>query len=170
MTNTFQSCQPSAMTRAEFVGAFGAVYEHSAWVAVRAYDAGITAIHDGPTELHRVMADVLLSASIDEQLAVIRAHPSLGDRVAVALTASSLAEQAGAGLQDCSPQEFARFQELNAAYVAKFGFPFIMAVKGSGRLAILKAFETRIHHDRDVETHAALLEINKIALFRLAEL
>jgi OHCU decarboxylase len=86
------------------------------------------------------------------------------------LTAASTGEQAGAGIHQCTPEEFQRFTELNAAYKAKFGFPFIMAVKGSNRHQILAAFETRIHHEAATEFACALAEINKIALFRLQAL
>jgi len=83
------------------------------------------------------------------------------------LTAASTSEQAGAGIHECTPDEFARFTELNDAYKAKFGFPFIMAVKGSNRHQILAAFEERIHNSPEQEFARALAEINKIALFRL---
>ena len=118
------------------------------------------------------MADILLSASHEAQLALINAHPDLAGKAAVRgeLTASSTAEQSGAGIHECTAEEFARFTELNDAYKAKFKFPFIMAVKGSNRHQILAAFETRIHNPVDIEFKCALAEINNIALFRLLTL
>jgi OHCU decarboxylase len=107
-----------------------------------------------------------------EQLALINAHPDLAGKAAVRgeLTASSTAEQAGAGISECTAEEFSRFTQLNDAYKAKFGFPFIMAVKGSNRHQILAAFEERIHNSPEQEFACALAEINKIALFRLQQL
>jgi len=170
MSKLFKTCQPSTMARAPFVSTFADIYEHSAWVAERAYDGTLDASHDSVEGLHRLMSAIILSASQDAQLALIRAHPDLGGKVSVALSDSSTAEQKGAGLQDCSALEFARFQELNDAYVLKFTFPFIMAVKGTGRLEILDAFEKRLHHDAANEMAKALAEINKIAFFRLEDL
>ena len=118
------------------------------------------------------MSDLLLSADHDRQLALINAHPDLAGKAAVQgqLTEASTHEQAGAGIHQCTEEEFQRFTELNEAYKAKFKFPFIMAVKGSDRHQILAAFETRIHNPADVEFKCALAEINKIALFRLRQL
>ena len=115
---------------------------------------------------------ILLSASHEAQLALINAQPDLAGKVAVRgeLTASSTSEQAGAGIHECTAEEFARFNELNDAYKAKFGFPFIKAVKGSNRHQILAAFEERIHNTPEQEFQTALAEINKIAMFRLQQL
>lgn len=105
-------------------------------------------------------------------MALIQAHPDLAGKAAVArtLTEASTREQAGAGLDQCTAEEYDRFVTLNDAYKARFGFPFIMAVKGSDRHAILQAFETRLAHTVDEEFSQALAEINKIALFRLQDL
>ncbi|PAU51511.1 2-oxo-4-hydroxy-4-carboxy-5-ureidoimidazoline decarboxylase [Pseudomonas indica] len=168
----FQTLTPSSLDRDAFVAAFADIYEHSPWVAEKAYDLGADASLDDIDGLHQRMADILLSASRDAQLALINAHPDLAGKAAVRgeLTASSTSEQAGAGIHECTPEEFARFTELNDAYKAKFGFPFIMAVKGSNRHQILAAFEERIHNTPDEEFARALAEINKIALFRLQQL
>lgn len=168
----FQTLTPSSLGRDAFVATFADIYEHSPWVAERAYDLGADASLDDIDGLHQRMADILLSASRDAQLALINAHPDLAGKAAVRgeLTASSTSEQAGAGIHECTPEEFARFTELNDAYKAKFGFPFIMAVKGSNRHQILAAFEERIHNTPDEEFARALAEINKIALFRLQQL
>ncbi|MDX1725389.1 MAG: 2-oxo-4-hydroxy-4-carboxy-5-ureidoimidazoline decarboxylase [Pseudomonas sp.] len=168
----FQTLTPSRLSREDFVKVFADIYEHSPWVAEKAFDLGLDQSVDEVDGLHQRMADILLSASHEAQLALINAHPDLAGKAAVRgeLTASSTSEQSGAGIHECSAEEFARFTELNDAYKAKFGFPFIMAVKGSNRHQILAAFETRIHHSAEQEFQTALAEINKIALFRLQAL
>lgn len=168
----FQTLTPSRLSREDFVKVFADIYEHSPWVAEMAFDLGLDDSVDEVDGLHQRMADILLSANHEAQLALINAHPDLAGKAAIRgeLTASSTAEQAGAGISECSAEEFARFTELNDAYKAKFGFPFIMAVKGSNRHQILAAFETRIHHAPEQEFQTALAEINKIALFRLQAL
>ncbi|WP_372867436.1 2-oxo-4-hydroxy-4-carboxy-5-ureidoimidazoline decarboxylase [Pseudomonas sp.] len=168
----FQSLTPSRLSREDFVKVFADIYEHSPWVAEKAYDLGQDASIDEVDGLHQRMADLLLSASHEMQLALINAHPDLAGKAAIQgeLTESSTSEQAGAGIQQCTAEEFARFTQLNDAYKAKFGFPFIMAVKGSNRHQILAAFEERIHNAPEQEFACALAEINKIALFRLQQL
>lgn len=168
----FQTLTPSALSRSAFIEAFADIYEHSPWVAEKAYDLGLDASLDEVETLHQRMAEILLSASHEAQLALINAHPDLAGKAAVRgeLTASSTSEQAGAGIHECSAEEFARFTELNDAYKARFGFPFIKAVKGSNRHQILAAFEQRIHNTPEQEFATALAEINKIALFRLQQL
>ncbi|MFP3516609.1 2-oxo-4-hydroxy-4-carboxy-5-ureidoimidazoline decarboxylase [Pseudomonas sp. SIMBA_077] len=168
----FKSLKPSTLSREAFVAAFADIYEHSPWVAEKAYDLGLDASVDHVETLHQRMSDLLLSADHSQQLALINAHPDLAGKAAIQgqLTEASSNEQAGAGIHQCSPEEFQRFTELNEAYTAKFKFPFIMAVKGSDRHQILAAFETRIHNSADAEFKCALAEINKIALFRLLQL
>ncbi len=168
----FQTLTPSSLSREEFVTVFADIYEHSPWVAEKAFDLGRDDSINDIDGLHQRMADLLLSASHATQLALINAHPDLAGKAAVRgeLTASSTSEQAGAGIHACTAEEFARFTELNDAYKAKFGFPFIMAVKGSNRHQILAAFEERIHNSPEQEFACALAEINKIALFRLQQL
>ncbi|MDH4607252.1 2-oxo-4-hydroxy-4-carboxy-5-ureidoimidazoline decarboxylase [Pseudomonas sp. BN102] len=168
----FQTLNPSSLSRDAFVEAFADIYEHSPWVAEKAFDLGQDAQIDEIDALHQRMADLLLSASHEAQLALINAHPDLAGKAAVRgeLTEASTSEQAGAGIHECTAEEFARFTELNDAYKAKFGFPFIMAVKGSNRHQILAAFEERIHNSPEAEFARALAEINKIALFRLQQM
>ena len=168
----FQSLTPSSLSREDFVKAFADIYEHSPWVAEKAYDLGDLHSLDDIETLHARMSDILLSADHATQLALINAHPDLAGKAAVQgqLTEASTNEQAGAGIHQCTAEEFARFTELNDAYKAKFAFPFIMAVKGSNRHQILAAFETRIHHSAQTEFACALAEINKIAMFRLQTL
>ena len=164
--------RPREMTREAFLARFGGVYEHSPWVAEGVLAAGHGSAHDSAEGLQSAMARVVEAAGRDRQLALLRAHPDLAGRLAVAggLTASSTAEQASAGLDRCTPAEFARFQDLNAAYREKFGFPFIMAVRGRSRTEILAAFERRVANDAETEFATALAEVHKIALLRLREL
>ncbi|RJG09785.1 2-oxo-4-hydroxy-4-carboxy-5-ureidoimidazoline decarboxylase [Pseudomonas cavernicola] len=168
----FQTLTPSQLTREAFVAAFADIYEHSPWVAEKAFDLGLDTSVDAIDGLHQRMADILLSADKAAQLALINAHPDLAGKAAVRgeLTQASTSEQSGAGIHECTAEEFQRFTELNDAYKAKFAFPFIMAVKGSNRHQILAAFEERIHNSTDAEFTRALAEINKIALFRLQTL
>jgi OHCU decarboxylase len=166
------SSPPGDLDRVAFVARYGGAYEHSPWIAEALFDRGPAARTSGAESLHRAMMAVVEAAPRERQLALLRAHPDLAGRLAVRgeLTAASSAEQAGAGLDRCSPAEFARFTELNDAYKAKFGFPFIMAVKGRQRAEILAAFERRLGHDPAVEFRTALDEVHKIALFRLRDL
>ncbi|KAA1182613.1 2-oxo-4-hydroxy-4-carboxy-5-ureidoimidazoline decarboxylase [Rhizobium tropici] len=157
------------ISRADFIGRFGGVFEHSPFIAERAYDAG--AITEPLTSggVHAALVRFFRAASEAERLGVLQAHPDLAGRLAIAgeLTEDSRKEQAGVGLDRLSPAEHARFTELNAAYVSKFGFPFIIAVKGLGKEDILAAFETRIDNDRDTEFATATAQVEKIALLRL---
>jgi OHCU decarboxylase len=163
---------PSQMSREAFVAAFGGIFEHSPWVAEGAWDAGLNGKADQAADLHARMCAVLRAANHDRQLGVLNAHPDLAGRLAVAgqLTAESTAEQASAGLDKCSPQEFERLQTLNEAYKAKFGFPFIMAVKGRTRAEITRAFEERVNNDAETEFPTALRQVEQIALLRLNDM
>jgi OHCU decarboxylase len=163
--------QSQALGRAAFLALYGPVYEHSPWIAEAVFDSGLTEDHRTAEGLQAAMAAVVEAAPHDRQLALLRAHPDLAGRLAIRgeLTPQSAAEQAGAGLGDCSPSEFQRFTALNEAYKAKFGFPFIMAVKGRGRAEILAAFERRAGSDPAAEFRTALDEVHKIALLRLRE-
>lgn len=169
MSDRTLSPRPSQLDKAAFVAAYGEIYEHSPWVAELTWDKGLTAAQDTPAGLAEAMSEVLASAPAARQLEVIRAHPDLAGKAAVAgeLTDDSTREQAGAGLDQCSPEEMARFERLNAAYKAKFDFPFVMAVKGSDRYAILDAFETRLENAPAEERRTAVAQINRIARFRL---
>lgn len=155
------------MSADAFVERYGGIYEHSPWVAERAADV----LDDTVTteQLASVMADCVDNASIDLQLELIRAHPDLAGRAQIAgeLTAESTDEQASAGLDRCTKQEYEQFQSLNARYKEKFGFPFVMAVRGSDRARILEAFERRLQNDYAAEFETALAEIHKIARLRL---
>ena len=170
--DNFTTCVPEPMSREEFVGHFKDIYEHSPWVAERVFERGLSGAVASKQALAQAFAEEMLAATKDEQLALIKAHPDLAGKAAIAgtLTAASTSEQAGAGIQYCTDSEFAEFNKLNAAYKEKFGFPFIKAVKGSNRHAILAAFKQRIEHDKETEFRQALIEINKIASFRLADM
>ncbi|QEM82840.1 2-oxo-4-hydroxy-4-carboxy-5-ureidoimidazoline decarboxylase [Halomonas binhaiensis] len=163
--------RPSQMDKATFVATYGDVFEHSPWVAEEAYDRGLSEAHDEPGMLAEHMGKVLEDADIERQMQVIRAHPDLAGKAAAAgeLTDDSTREQAGAGLDQCTADELARFTHLNDAYKARFGFPFIMAVKGGNRHAILAAFEERLNNSIDQERDEAVLQINRIARFRLED-
>jgi OHCU decarboxylase len=145
-----------AMSRGAFVIRYGGIYEDSPWVAEGAYP-----------DVRR-MAQVVEAASPETKLALVRAHPQLASRARMA--EASMKEQAGSGLDACTPEEFAAFQQLNAAYNARFGFPFIIAVKGMSRQAILAAFEQRLHNDPATEFAEAMRQIHRIAAFRLEAL
>ena len=133
--------KPSRLTRTLFLERFGGVYEHSPWIAAAAYDAGLKADADGAEGLAKALAAAAAKGADDQKRALIQAHPDLAGRLAQArrLTAESTGEQASAGLDRLSPDELAKFTELNDAYRSRFGFPFIMAVKGKSKAEILAA-------------------------------
>ena len=155
------------MDRHDFISCYAVVYEHSPWVAqhVAAFAADI----DDSGRLAELMADCVDNAATEQQLKLIRAHPDLAGKAQIAgdLTEDSTEEQASAGLDQCSKVEYERFQALNDAYKEKFGFPFVMAVRGSNRAEILEAFSARLKNDYDTEFETALAEIHKIARLRL---
>lgn len=159
------------MQKRDFVSRFGGIFEHSPFIAERAFDAGIPSPLSAET-IHKAMVAMFRAASESERLGVLRAHPDLAGKLAIAggLTEDSRKEQAGAGLDRLTPAEHARFTDLNTRYVEKFGFPFIIAVKGLDKGDILSAFETRIHHARHDEFEAACLQVEKIAWLRLSAL
>jgi len=161
---------PSSLSREAFVARFGCVYEHSPWVAQAAFDAGLSSADSVPEILAARMSDCLERGGHVKQLALLRAHPELAGKLSVrsGLTADSQSEQASARLDQCSSEEFARFTALNARYGAKFGFPFIIAVRGLQRAEILSAFERRIGNSPEQEFRTALDEVHKIARLRLS--
>jgi len=157
------------MSEDRFVDVFGDIYEHSPWVA-----RGVWRQHDSHQiasfeTMAQAMRAEVENATPDAQMTLIRAHPDLGGKLALAggLTAESAREQAGAGLAGCTPEQYERLQSLNAAYTDKFGFPFIVAVKGMNRDDILQAMATRLNNEPSIEERRALDEIHKIARFRL---
>jgi 2-oxo-4-hydroxy-4-carboxy-5-ureidoimidazoline decarboxylase len=155
----------NACDRLRFVERVGWVFEHSPWVAERAW---IKRPFTSLEQLHDAMAAEVDAASSEEQLSLLRAHPDLGTRAA--LSAASASEQAGAGLDELTQDEFERLRRLNSAYRDKFGFPFLYAVRGSTKHDILKALEARLRASRERETAEALDQVARIARFRLEEL
>ncbi|MEL7185669.1 MAG: 2-oxo-4-hydroxy-4-carboxy-5-ureidoimidazoline decarboxylase [Pseudomonadota bacterium] len=165
----------------EFVERYGGVYEHSPWVAERVEALFENQVGNQVTDtrfenqvtdtrfLAKLMADCVDNASHERRLALIRAHPDLAGRAQVAgeLTAESTAEQSSAGLDQCSAEEYERFQQLNDTYKEKFGFPFVMAVRNSNREEILDAFAARLENDYDMEFETAIQQIHEIAEMRL---
>ena len=159
------------MNADDFIKRYGGIYEHSSWVAKHVN--GVLGDTAADTELlAKLMADCVDNASVEKQLELMRAHPDLAGKTALAgeLTADSTEEQTKAGLDQCTPAEFEKFQALNSAYKEKFDFPFIMAVRDSSRLEILESFERRLDNDYELEFETALQEIHKIARLRLAAL
>ena len=159
----------NAMDRAAFVVKFGGIFEKSPWVAEEAWERRPFA---SPDEMHAAMVAVAKTAPATRQLALLQAHPDLAGKEAQAgtMTASSVAEQAGAGLNALPPPEFAELSNLNAAYKAKFGFPFIICVRRHDKRSILAAFGRRLARDEDAERDQALNEIGEIVRLRLADL
>ncbi len=155
----------NALDRAAFVTRVGPVFEHSPWIAERATDRRPFASVDA---LHGAMCDVVREAGVDDQLALIRAHPDLVGRAV--LTAESQGEQAAAGLLDLTPDEVARFDRYNREYKVRFGFPFVICARLNKKDAILAAFPIRLQNSADAERATALGEIYKIAALRLADL
>ena len=161
--------RPSTLDRSGFIQAYGGVYEDSSWVAEAAWEAGVSAAHDEVDALHLALQAEVDAASDARQLALLNAHPDLAGRAAVRgeLTAASTEEQASAGLDQCTPDEFERFVELNTRYRARFPFPFIMAVRGATRGDILDAFAVRIENSAEDEFATALAQVSRIARLRL---
>jgi OHCU decarboxylase len=160
------------LSRDDFIARFGGIFEHSAWVAEGAFDRGLGPQSDTPEGLHAEMVAIMRAAPKTRQLALINAHPDLAGKLHAAghLTQDSTKEQSSAGLDMLTDAERTRFTELNDAYKARFGFPFILAVKGKTKADILEAFETRLPHSPDQEFATALEQIEKIALLRLKDM
>jgi 2-oxo-4-hydroxy-4-carboxy-5-ureidoimidazoline decarboxylase len=159
----------NALDQPGFVAALGGIVEHSPWIANAAWTRRPFASADA---LHAAMMDAMMAAPELKQLAMLRGHPELAGKAAIRgeLTAESTTEQSGAGLTQCSPKEYTRLVTLNRAYNAKFGFPFIIAVKGLDRGAIIDQFDARVEHDRETEFREALKQIANISRMRLAAL
>ena len=163
----------NALDAADFTAHFGDVAEHSPWVAERAAAARPFATREA---MVAAFVDALRGAPPEAQLGLIRAHPDLADGAAVAedaasggIAAESRREQAGAGLDRLTTDEFVRFRRLNTRYRARFGFPFIFAVKGANKEMILAAFEERIGNDVATERATALANVERILLFRIED-
>ncbi|WP_164659703.1 allantoinase PuuE [Tropicibacter sp. Alg240-R139] len=164
--------RPSQMERAKFIETYGGIFEHSAWIAERAFDLELGSAHDTAGGLLNALARMFRSASDAERLGVLTAHPDLAGKLAQAkrLTAESTSEQASAGLDALTDEERASFTELNQAYVDKFGFPFIIAVRDHDKASIMEAFQRRIDQDRNTELAEACRQVERIAEFRLRDI
>ncbi|MGB0608050.1 MAG: allantoinase PuuE [Paracoccaceae bacterium] len=161
--------RPSQMSKDRFVELYGSVFEHSPWVAEGAHELELGPAHDTAIGLHNALARVFRSASKDQKLAVLRAHPDLAGKLAQAkrLTEASTSEQAGAGLDALTDDERAAFEILNTAYTEKHGFPFIIPVRDHTKASILAAFEQRLDNSSDVEFDQACTAVERIAALRL---
>jgi 2-oxo-4-hydroxy-4-carboxy-5-ureidoimidazoline decarboxylase len=154
---------------AAFVARYGPLFEHSPWVAEAVADDAPFA---GDDALHAAMVAAVDEAPRERQLALIRAHPDLAGRAAIAgeLTEDSAREQASAGLDRLTPQEYETFTRANAAYAERFGFPFVICVREHDKASIIAAARERLDHDPDEEVRVALAEIAKIARLRLEDM
>ena len=164
--------KPSGLSRETFLKVYGGVYEHSPWIAETIYDDKDVGDIDTVLKLFAAMRMAVDMADHGLKLSLVRAHPELAVSAAEMgkMAAASVSEQQGAGLHECTHEEFEEFKRLNAAYRDKFGFPFVVAVKGLFKTDILEAFRSRLNNDPDTEFENALAQIHKIALFRLQAL
>jgi OHCU decarboxylase len=160
--------EPSEMSQSEFLETFGSIFEHSPWIAENVWYAGLEVRHDTAAGLHEAMCNQIRQADDETKLELLRAHPELAGKAAdQGMTAASHGEQRRSGLDRCSAEELAEFQHLNDLYREKFGFPFIMAIKGYQARQILDIFHQRLNHSPAEELQTALTQVMKIGLFRL---
>lgn len=149
----------------EFMNITNGIFEHSPWIAQMTFsEKPFSSLR----HLHQSMVEVVKHASTEQQLNLIKAHPNLGERIA--MTNHSTEEQKGAGLQNLTNDEYEQFIKTNQEYMEKFGFPFILAVRGKNKHEIYEAMQTRISSSKEIEFETALTEIYKIALLRLEEI
>jgi OHCU decarboxylase len=168
-TPTLTIAEVNALDRAAFTATFGGVFEHSPWIAEGGWESRP---FESVEALHAALCAAMYGASAERQVALIRAHPDLVGRAARegGLTPASTGEQAAAGLDRLSAGEIARFEEANAAYRARFGFPFVICARQNKKESILAGFDARLGNSRDEEIATALAEIAKIARFRLLDI
>ncbi|MGO4716984.1 allantoinase PuuE [Bradyrhizobium sp. 2TAF24] len=162
---------PSRMSQAQFVEIFGDIFEHSPEIAAAAHRGGLTTADDTAEGLHAAMVAAMRAQPAERQRALVDAHPDLAGRLALAnqLTADSTREQGSAGLDRLTPAELAEFTALNDRYRARFGFPYILAVKGRDKAGILANFKSRVDNGVEAEFEEALCQIERIALLRLKD-
>ena len=170
--HSFSNNRPTQMGRGEFATVFKNIFEHSDWIAMQAWDTGLTERDDTAAGLYSSFIDVIEMVGREAQLSLLRAHPDLAGRLARQgdVTDNSRNEQASAGLSSCSEAEFEEFQDLNWRYTAKFNFPFILAVRGRHRAEILEVFKRRVENDIEDEFREALQQVLQIARLRLREM
>ncbi|MGB3309892.1 MAG: 2-oxo-4-hydroxy-4-carboxy-5-ureidoimidazoline decarboxylase [Nodosilinea sp.] len=154
--------QLNAMTKDDFVAAIGSAFEDTPSIMAQVWPQRP---FGSLIDLHQRLVKIVQAMTAEDKLALIKAHPDLGTRVA--MTEASVAEQSRARLSNLSPEEYHQFQTLNQQYKDKFGFPFILAVAGHTKTSILENFTNRLCNSTDAEIATALQEIEKIALFRL---
>jgi OHCU decarboxylase len=164
--------RPSKLSKAEFVKRFGSIFEHSPWIAERAYDLELGPAHDNAIGIHNALCRMFRSASHEERLGVLNAHPDLAGKLAAAkrLTPESTSEQSGAGLDALTDDERSTFQTLNKQYVARHGFPFIIAVRDNTKQTMLASFERRIANNSATEFVEACKQVERIAELRLKDM
>lgn len=164
--------RPSQMDRAAFVAAYGGVFESSPWVAGQAHALELGPAFDTAAGLHAALTRAFRAASREARLGVLKAHPDLAGKLAQAkrLTEASTSEQASAGLDALTDGERAEFERLNAAYTARFGFPFIIAVRDHDKPAILAQFQARLDNDAETEFRTACAQVERIAALRLGDM
>ena len=157
------------MDKQAFLETFAGVFEHSPWITEKVWARGLDEQHDTAAGLHQAFCQVIQESGQQAQTDLLRAHPDLAVGIAGkdSLTEASRKEQQGAGLDQCSAEEFSAFQQLNETYRERFGFPFIMAVKGHQRRGILETFRHRIKSNPDDEFQTALEQVMRIGLFRI---
>lgn len=166
LTTTQALTELSSLDQSQFVDKLEGIFEHSPWVPERSWNQRP---FESVDQLHACMVQVVQEASHEEQKNLIYAHPELAGKEAEqgTLTTASTGEQRGAGLDQCSAEELARLRGLNAQYRERFGFPFVIAVKGLSRYQIMDTVEARLNNSAETEFQACLTEIGKIARFRL---
>ncbi|MFT4782671.1 MAG: OHCU decarboxylase [Paracoccaceae bacterium] len=166
---TAQRVRPSRMDKASFAERFGRVFEHSHWVAERAHALEMGPAHDTAQGIHALLVQIFRRASKEERMNVLIAHPDLAGKLAAArkLTGDSTDEQASAGLDALTEEERRTFTDLNDRYVAKFGFPFIIAVRDHSKASILQAFQQRLENQKEQEFSEACRQVERIAELRL---
>ena len=155
------------LTKSEFVKVFANIFEKAGWIAEELYKQKPFKDFD---ELSSKMMNIFEISSKEKKLKILNEHPNLGDKTKISLlTPDSLKEQKSVGLDQCTKEEFTEFNKLNDDY-KKFGFPFILAVKGKNKIEILNNFRKRINSDPQVEFEEAIKQVKKIASLRLKSL
>lgn len=163
---------PSKLSQTDFLAIFGGVFEKSKWIAEDLFKLDIKTKYDSANSLHKAMVEIFRSSSDKKKLDVLLAHPDLAGKLAQRgeLTEESQNEQKSAGLDQLTPNEFAEFQNLNTSYMNKYGFPFIIAVKGLTKLEILSEFRKRVNNSIEAEFYEACLQVEKIAYIRIKDI
>ena len=156
------------LTETEFTEVFGNIFENASWIAVRLYKQKP---FNNFNNLREKMISIFEESDNQSKLKILNSHPDLANKTKISsLTPDSNKEQVSAGLDQCTEKEFNEFKELNLKYKNKFGFPFILAVKGKNKLEILNNFKKRILSNKEIEFNEAIKQVKKIANLRLSDL